>query len=88
MYSCTCIVNSGSDVNTMAGKVPGHSSVGIVLNVKMMTLEPVNDSVPSLSIIYCVADIAFQAINKIIAFTVHLHQSVIFDLVMQVNYCL
>ena len=32
----------------MVGKVPGHSGVGIVLNVKKMALEPVSEPVPSL----------------------------------------
>ena len=40
----------------MASKVPGHSGFNIVFNVKKMTLEPVNDFVPSLSSVFCVAD--------------------------------
>ena len=57
----------------MASKVPGHSDIGIVLNVKKITLDPVSDSVSSLCEILCVVDIAFQEINKIIALIVGPH---------------
>ena len=40
----------------MTYKVPGHSGVGIVLNLKKMTLGHVNDSVPSLFNIFGFAD--------------------------------
>ena len=45
----------------MAGKVSGICCFGIVLNVKQMTLE--SDSVPGLEIVFCIANIAFKAIN-------------------------
>ena len=64
----------------------GHSGAGIVFNVQNIILQPVNDPVPPLFNIFCVADVAFQEINKIIALTVGLHYGVVFNPVMQVNY--
>ena len=51
----------------MAGKVSSHCGFGILFNVKVMTFEPVNYSVPSLSNIFCIAYVAIQATSKIIA---------------------
>ena len=42
----------------MAGKLSVHSGVGIVLNVKEVSLEPINYSAFGLSNVLCIAYIA------------------------------
>ena len=53
----------------MTGIVPGYSCVGHMFNVKNVTLEPINDSVPSLTYKLNVAKIKLLALNEIIALT-------------------
>ena len=54
----------------MAGEMSSHNGVVMVLDVKLMSLETVCDSLHALSYILSVANIAFQAISLIIALTV------------------
>ena len=56
----------------MAGQLCGHSGVGIVLNIKVVTLKPINYFVPGLSNIFCIVYIAFEAINEFIALAIGL----------------
>ena len=58
-----------AELNYEAGLVHGHCCVGHVFDVKNVTLESFSNSVPSLSYIFAVTPIAFQAINEIIALT-------------------
>ena len=46
----------------MASKVSGHCGVVIVFNVKYMTLEPIYDSILSLSYILYMAPVALYAV--------------------------
>ena len=50
----------------MASKMSCHCGVVIVFNVKYVTLEPVYDSISSLSYIFYLASVALYTINKII----------------------
>ena len=60
--------------------------VDIVLNVKKMTLEPINDSVAGLASIFCIASMAFKEINEIITLTIGLYCGVVFGISMQFDY--
>ena len=50
----------------VSDEVPSYCGVGNTLNVKNVTLESVNDHVSSLSHIFDVAPIAFQAKIKVV----------------------
>ena len=51
----------------MASKMSGHSCVGIVLDVKVVTLEPATYLVPGFSTIFYIEYTAFYEINEITA---------------------
>ena len=57
--------------------MPSNFGIGHVFHVKNMTLEPVNDFVPSLFHIFTIAPIALQAINEISALTCAMPNSVV-----------
>ena len=58
----------GDKVVAMGCKVPSYWHVEIMFNVKNVTFKCISDSVYSLCHIFNVVTIAFQAINKIVAF--------------------
>ena len=62
-------MSSCSLVCCCTGKVPSYCGIGSMCNLKNMTVVVVSDSVSSLSSIFDVALIAFQAKNKIVALT-------------------
>ena len=51
----------------MAIKVSCHCGIIIVFDVKYVTLESIDDSIPCLSCIFDVAPVAFQAVYEVIA---------------------
>ena len=57
----------------VAGKLPGHHCVGLVLYINNMTLEYVNDSVPGLFHIFYIAPVPFQEIKGTIALVCDIH---------------
>ena len=61
----------------MTGKVPHECHVGLVIYIKQITLESVNDHVFSLSNILDIATVAFQAINHITALACAMHYDII-----------
>ena len=68
----------------MACKGSGHSGVGIVLNVKEVTLECINYAVPGLSSLFC---IMYIAINEIIVLGIGLPDCFVFNIIIQVYQC-
>ena len=51
---------------TVASKVSCHCSIQVVFYVKQVTLEPIYDSIFSLTYIFDVAPIAFNTVNQIV----------------------
>ena len=53
----------------VTGKVPSNCCVGSMLSLKKVTLESINDPIPSLFHKFHVAQITFQAgtVNKVVA---------------------
>ena len=76
MYSRMCIVIVRVCCILMTGKVPNHCGVGLVFHAKNMTLESLSVPVFTLSNIFYVAPVAFQAIYQIIALTNDIHYDI------------
>ena len=62
---------------TVASRVSCHCGIQVVFYVKQVTLEPIYDSVFSLTNIFDVAPIAFNAVNQIVTLTGALSHCVI-----------
>ena len=51
---------------TVASKVSCHCGIQVVFYVKQVTLEPICDSIFSLTYLFDVAPIAFNTVNQIV----------------------
>ena len=49
----------------VASKVPRNCCIGHMFNIKNITLKPIYDSLPHLTYIHNIAQIAFQAIKRL-----------------------
>ena len=57
-----CMVMFGSSYVTVASKVSRHCGIQVIFYVKQVTLEPIYDSVFSLTYIFDMAPITFNAV--------------------------
>ena len=64
-------------MDVVTGKVLCYCCAGSMFNVKNMTLEPISNSLFSLSCIFNVALITFQTISKIVALADAIPDSVV-----------